>query len=500
MKKEIWKTLKNYPQYQVSDKGRIRNNKTRIILKTGRNHKGRIIRDAHKGKRLYVVDLVKSEFKNYQPIDEREEGLDGEIWVHMSSIGYGYNQISNKGRVRKYYSREIVKGTPTDIGTVFMLENHNNNRYNKILLSDLMTRMFPDISHDDYLENDLLKEPIPDPGYKSIKVKCPLALPNEKWRMLLRYPDYMISNTGRVYGPKGKILKLTLSLNYYIASVLMYTGERKRIAVHQLVIWAFKPRIEGMTVDHIDRNSKNNHIDNLRYATRSEQNYNQNPQQSKRVYQVARIKNNKIIKIWNNREGAANELGISLSYLSNIIVQKLQYKNYFYQRYYESIKDEEWRSCKTRKFNGWYVSSAGRVKTLHKNITTGTYVMGYKAVFNNGKRTLVHRLVADAFLLKEDHHTCVDHINEDRADNRVENLRWVTRSENSRYSVESRAKKGLICKPCIQYTLDGKKIQSFSSIQEASKSTKINSNSIGKSILTQKPNNGFIWKHEKITD
>ena len=50
--------------------------------------------------------------------------------------------------------------------------------------------------------------------------------------------------------------------------------------------------------------------------------------------------------------------------------------------------------------------------------------------FIKQKRYYVHRLVAETFIDNPHRYPEVDHINQDKLDNRVENLRWVSKSEN----------------------------------------------------------------------
>ena len=67
-------------------------------------------------------------------------------------------------------------------------------------------------------------------------------------------------------------------------------------------------------------------------------------------------------------------------------------------------------------------------------VLTGKPQYKYVNLKNDKGRKLlrVHRLLADAYIPKEDGKDQVDHINRDKLDNRIENLRWVTRKENSK--------------------------------------------------------------------
>jgi len=73
-----------------------------------------------------------------------------------------------------------------------------------------------------------------------------------------------------------------------------------------------------------------------------------------------------------------------------------------------------------------FVSNLGNVRgrDVHTNPD------GYQTVKYKNKYYKVHRLVAELFIPNPENKPEVDHINRNRNDNRVQNLRWATRSEN----------------------------------------------------------------------
>jgi len=91
--------------------------------------------------------------------------------------------------------------------------------------------------------------------------------------------------------------------------------------------------------------------------------------------------------------------------------------------------------------NTYLITSHGEIIRNGKVRKVGVTRTGYQSVVlcKNGvmKNYRVHRLVAEAFIPNPDNKPHVNHINGDKTDNRVENLEWVTQSENMQHAYSS---------------------------------------------------------------
>ena len=196
------------------------------------------------------------------------------------------------------------------------------------------------------------------------------------------------------------------------------------------------------------------------------------------------------------------------------------YKTFKGKRLYEEV----WKDVVG--FEGMYqVSNIGRVKGLSRidglgRETKSKILKGFISAYGyamvslckNGKKKhfQVHRLVAIAFIPNPENKPEIDHINTIPLDNRICNLRWVTRSENQNNPLtlkhKSEAVKGRPL-PIEQVmkrrreTKDNKRVMCietriiYNSMREAERQTGINNASISAVCKGKcKKAGGYRWK------
>lgn len=178
---------------------------------------------------------------------------------------------------------------------------------------------------------------------------------------------------------------------------------------------------------------------------------------------------------------------------------------------------EEWKSI--FGFEGLYeVSSEGRVRSLGNDKSRKTKILrpvkdsgGYLRVnlCKNGevKKFRVHRLVAEAFIPNPFNKPQVNHKTEDKTQNSVDCLEWVTCKENQNYgSRNERISKAHInhpkrSKPVIQYTKEGEFVAEYPSASEAERQTGIKQGNISACCNGKLKSAGdYYWRYAKVEE
>lgn len=167
---------------------------------------------------------------------------------------------------------------------------------------------------------------------------------------------------------------------------------------------------------------------------------------------------------------------------------------------------EEWKNVVG--YEGIYqISSIGRVKNIKngriKKPTINKYGYFHVMLWKNNQKKLkrIHRLVAEAFLNNPnpDIFDCINHKDENKLNNCVENLEWCDRKYNNNYGTHNSNIAKSHSKPIIQYTLNGEFVREWESAAVASRELKFPQSAINWCCLKKKKFNsckGFLWKYK----
>lgn len=158
---------------------------------------------------------------------------------------------------------------------------------------------------------------------------------------------------------------------------------------------------------------------------------------------------------------------------------------------------EQWKDIQGYE-NLYQISNTGRVKSLPRYDDYGRFYpekilkpemlrKGYLRVKlgsrkDSFEKIMVHRLVATAFIPNPESLPQINHKNEDKTDNRVENLEWCDNSYNHNYGTHNERVALSMQKKVAQCDVDGNIIAVFDSIKEAAKKVNVCPSSISKCI------------------
>lgn len=189
-----------------------------------------------------------------------------------------------------------------------------------------------------------------------------------------------------------------------------------------------------------------------------------------------------------------------------------------------TLDGEEWRPVSG--YEGLYsVSNKGRVKSLSRTVSKSTSFRhetadkimrssklrsGYLFVHltKDGKTKMfpIHRLVAIAFIPNKENLPEVNHKDENKTNNYLENLEWCTKQYNMTYGTRTQR----TYKPVLQYDKNMNLVAEYASVSDAAKAVNAGTTNIsacakgtkrkrkGRNPCFVRTAKGFIWRYKKV--
>jgi hypothetical protein len=288
MDEEIWKTIEDYPNYDVSNFGNIRNNKTSKLLKLQKNYSGylkiTLVSSNKKGSKNCIVHRLVAKafipnFDNKPTVNHIDKNRMNNIvsnleWATMSEQNYHSALTSKKERPLIYkpiYRIDLMSGNIIEeyksIKEAALWVFNNNltsikeqNKNNISIVSSKICAVANKKRNNAY-------------SYNWKYTETNMHIDNEIWKEIplsvFGKPNYWVSTFGRYKNNRGEIKNNPFPSSGYVR-ISIY---KQSFLLHRLVALTFLENPENKEfVNHKDGNKLNNSLDNLEWATCLENN------------------------------------------------------------------------------------------------------------------------------------------------------------------------------------------------------------------------------------
>lgn len=347
--------------------------------------------------------------------------------------------------------------------------------------------------------------------------------------------NYQVSNLGRIrridvirddfYGKmykntykynnklyRYKVLSLKTDKNLYFYVDMRRGNTRKTKVLHRLIAYAFlgPPTENNNIVNHKNGDKHDNRVENLEWTNLSEN--------SKHSYKLGRLSigkrvakyniNGELLETYCSVEKASLENGYNTSYIS-MCCRGERPKAYGYLwKYLDISSDTEKEQIKIPEdaviipgFKKYLIDPRSNVYSNRKNVIIikqcmiGTYK--HVAIIDNSNKQVtvsVHRLVAITFVPNPHNKCFVIHKDGNRLNNNVDNLEWVTVSENNKHRFNNPNNNTYKRVQKIDIKTNDI-IKEYDNLQEASKDVNVHYSNISRAANgLAKTSGGYKWK------